>query len=168
MFISQNNIFSFFIIIFNNSSINQNKIIVHNYSSNNINIENLEIKDSNNININISNQNTKKKSQIPFNKKQSSKEKDTKNQNILQKFSIKQEEKNSKSPKKKRNKDKDKREDYYGEQIKHKGKQKITFIDQISNNRLVDVVKIASYKEYNVMEDNVGKDSDSSGCCNVF
>ena len=46
-----------------------------------------------------------------------------------------------------------KRVDRHGEPIIHGGKQKVTFIDRITNNNFAAVIKIKSFKEYNKMEE---------------
>ena len=46
-----------------------------------------------------------------------------------------------------------KRVDRFGEAITHGGKQKVTFIDRITKNNFVEVIKIESFKEYNKMEE---------------
>ena len=46
-----------------------------------------------------------------------------------------------------------KRVDRFGEAITRGGKQKVTFIDRITNSNFVEVIKIESFKEYNKMEE---------------
>lgn len=65
------------------------------------------------------------------------------------------------------NKNKSKRVDSKGNEIKKKGNQKIAFLDKISKKRLVDTVEIESYKEYNTVEENVNSSTHHS-CCSVY
>ena len=60
-----------------------------------------------------------------------------------------------------------KRCDINGNEIKKKGKHKISFIDKMSKKRLVDVEEIESFKEYNIVED-IGSDGHHQGCCIVY
>ena len=62
-----------------------------------------------------------------------------------------------------KNREADKRYDLFGNLIKHGGKQKISFIDRISKNNFVEVIKIDNYKEYNKMEEI--KTNKENGCC---
>ena len=59
-----------------------------------------------------------------------------------------------------------KRYDIYGNLITNGGKQKISFIDKVSNVNFVEVIKVESFKEYNKMEEicpNKG-----NGCCLII
>ena len=62
-----------------------------------------------------------------------------------------------------KNREADKRYDLFSNLIKHGGKQKISFIDRISKNNFVEVIKIDNYKEYNKMEEI--KTNKENGCC---
>ena len=56
-----------------------------------------------------------------------------------------------------------KRMDRNGNEICKKGKQKVTFIDKITNNNFADIINVESFKEYNKMEDvNL---VEHNGCC---
>ena len=44
------------------------------------------------------------------------------------------------------------RKDWYGNNITKGGKQRVTFIDKITNNTFIDVVKIECFKDYNKVE----------------
>ena len=57
----------------------------------------------------------------------------------------------------------DKRFDIFGNLITHGGKQKISFIDKISKNNFIEVIKIESFKEFNKMEEVAPRDR--NGCC---
>ena len=59
-----------------------------------------------------------------------------------------------------------KRVDRNGNEICKNGKQKVTFIDNISNNKLVDIINIESFKQYNQVEE-VSCLVDRNGCCNI-
>ena len=59
-----------------------------------------------------------------------------------------------------------KRIDMFGNQITHGGKHKISFIDRISKNNLIEVIKVENYKEYNKMEEVT--QSRGNGCCLVI
>ena len=50
--------------------------------------------------------------------------------------------------------------------IIHGGKQKVTFIDRVSNNNFTEVVKVENFKKYNKME----QPSSNAGynCCILF
>ena len=58
---------------------------------------------------------------------------------------------------------KEKRTDKFGNTIIHGGKQKISFIDKISKNNFVEVIKIENYKQYNKMEEPSNKKG--INCC---
>ena len=60
----------------------------------------------------------------------------------------------------------DKRCDIYGNLITHGSKHKISFIDRISKNNIVEIIKIESYKEYNKMEEVAPRSG--NGCCLVI
>ena len=60
-----------------------------------------------------------------------------------------------------------KRCDINGNEIKKKGKHKISFVDKITNKRLVDAEEIESFKQYNIVEDVVNEGNHHS-CCIVF
>ena len=55
------------------------------------------------------------------------------------------------------------RNDRFGNEIFHGGKQKVTFIDKVSNNHFTDVVKVENYKEYNKMEETTA--NRGNNCC---
>ena len=57
-----------------------------------------------------------------------------------------------------------KRMDKLGNPIIKKGKQKVTFIDKISNKKFEDVIKIESFKDYNKTEEKHSKNSYNT-CC---
>ena len=54
--------------------------------------------------------------------------------------------------------------DSFGNPISKNGKQKISFIDKKTNNNLVDVIKIESYKIYNKMEE-LSNPNMQNNCC---
>ena len=56
-----------------------------------------------------------------------------------------------------------KRYDTSGNLITKGGKQRITFIDKISNANFVEVIKVENYKEYNKMEEITP--NNGNGCC---
>ena len=58
-----------------------------------------------------------------------------------------------------------KRIDKNGNIICKKGKQKVTFIDKISNIKFVDIIKVESFKEYNKMEEITTNFPNHNGCC---
>ena len=58
---------------------------------------------------------------------------------------------------------KGKRLDKFGNNITHGGKQKVTFIDKISKNNFVEVIKIENYKQYNKMEEI--SNNKGNNCC---
>ena len=58
---------------------------------------------------------------------------------------------------------KGKRLDKFGNNITHGGKQKVTFIDKISKNNFVEVIKIENYKQYNKMEEICN--NKGNNCC---
>ena len=58
-----------------------------------------------------------------------------------------------------------KRVDRYGNIISPKGKQKVSFIDKISKNKLVDIINIDSYKQYNKMEEVSNCNNHNNCCC---
>ena len=60
----------------------------------------------------------------------------------------------------------DKRCDMFGNFIVHGGKQKISFIDQVSKNSLFEIIKIESYKEYNKIEEVAPTNGNS--CCLII
>ncbi len=62
------------------------------------------------------------------------------------------------------NNSKYKRIDSFGNLIKKKGKQKISFIDKITKKAFVDVIKIESYKAYNKMEE-LSHTNMQNNCC---
>ena len=55
--------------------------------------------------------------------------------------------------------------DSAGNPILKKGKQRISFIDKISQNSLVQVIKIESYKAYNKMEEISNYNNMQNNCC---
>ena len=57
-----------------------------------------------------------------------------------------------------------KRLDSFGNPILKKGKQKISFIDKITKNTFVEVIKIESFKAYNKMEEISHTDMQNN-CC---
>ena len=56
-----------------------------------------------------------------------------------------------------------KRVDKFGNPIVHGGKHKVTFLDRVSKNNIIEVIKVDNYKEYNKMEEP--SSSNSNGCC---
>ncbi len=60
-----------------------------------------------------------------------------------------------------------KRCDINGNEIKKKGKHKISFVDKITKKRLVDAEEIESFKQYNIVEDVVNEGNHHS-CCIVY
>ena len=58
-----------------------------------------------------------------------------------------------------------KRKDRYGNMIIHGGKQKVTFIDRVSNYNFTEVVKVENYKEYNKMEEPTESGNRGFICC---
>ena len=59
-----------------------------------------------------------------------------------------------------------KRIDRNGNEICKNGKQKVTFIDNISNNKLVDIINVESFKLYNQVEE-VSCLANHNSCCNI-
>ena len=57
-----------------------------------------------------------------------------------------------------------KRIDRFGTPIVRGGKHKVTFIDRITKNNFVEVIKIESYKEFNKMEE-VSSNNRKNYCC---
>lgn len=49
---------------------------------------------------------------------------------------------------------------------KQTNQKRVNFIDKISNKKLVDIVNIESFKEYNVMEEPIS--SSKNNCCNII
>ena len=62
------------------------------------------------------------------------------------------------------NKIKRKRFDRAGNPIIKKGKQRVTFIDKISQTNFVNSIKVESFKEYNKMEE-VSSSNRQNNCC---
>jgi len=58
---------------------------------------------------------------------------------------------------------KSKRVDKFNTPITKKGKQKVTFIDRITKNNFIEVIKVESFKEYNKMEEVTS--SHKNNCC---
>ncbi len=56
-----------------------------------------------------------------------------------------------------------KRVDRFNNPITKKGKQKVTFIDRITKNNFIEVIKVESFKEYNKMEEVTS--SHKNNCC---
>ena len=65
-----------------------------------------------------------------------------------------------------RSREVNKRFDMFGNQITHGGKHKTSFIDRISKNNLIEVIKVENWKEYNKMEEVTP--SRGNGCCLVI
>ena len=63
------------------------------------------------------------------------------------------------------NKSNKKRFDHFGNLIKTNGKQKISFIDKISNKRLQEVIDIESFKQYNILDIPIKQ---RNTCCLIF
>jgi len=63
------------------------------------------------------------------------------------------------------NKSCNKRLDSSGNPITKNGKQKISFIDKISQNSFVEVIKIESFKAYNKMEEISNYNNMQNNCC---
>ena len=59
-----------------------------------------------------------------------------------------------------------KRVDRFNTPITKKGKQKVTFIDKITKNNFIEVIKVESFKEYNKMEEVTN--SHKNHCCALF
>lgn len=70
---------------------------------------------------------------------------------------------NNKEIKKNKNTHHGKRVDKFGNPIIHGGKQKVTFLDRVSKNNIIEVIKVDNYKEYNKMEEP--SSGNSNGCC---
>ena len=60
----------------------------------------------------------------------------------------------------------DKRYDIFGNLIQHKGNHHVSFIDRVSKNNFVEVIKIENYKEYNKMEEIAP--TNGNGCCVII
>ena len=58
-----------------------------------------------------------------------------------------------------------KRVDRFGTAITQGGKQKVTFIDRITKNNFVEVIKIENFKEFNKMEE-ISKNK-TNNCCMI-
>ena len=63
------------------------------------------------------------------------------------------------------NKSNKKRFDHFGNLIKTNGKQKISFIDKISNKRFQEVIDIESFKQYNILDIPIKQ---RNTCCLIF
>ena len=59
-----------------------------------------------------------------------------------------------------------KRVDRNNNPITKGGKQKVTFIDKITNSNFTEVIKVESFKEYNKMEEV--SNSHKNNCCILF
>ena len=59
------------------------------------------------------------------------------------------------------------RTDINGNLICKHGKQKISFIDKITNNKFVEIINVESFKEYNKMEE-VSHFSNKNNCCIII
>ena len=57
------------------------------------------------------------------------------------------------------------RMDAFGNPILKKGKQKISFVDKITQNNFVEVIKIESFKAYNKMEEISNYNNMQNNCC---
>ena len=57
-----------------------------------------------------------------------------------------------------------KRVDRFGTAITRGGKHRVTFIDRITKNNLIEVIKVESYKDYNKMEEVVAGNK-KNFCC---
>ena len=64
-----------------------------------------------------------------------------------------------------KNKSSYRRVDSSGNPITKNGKQRITFIDKISQNNFAEVIKIESYKAYNKMEEISNYNNMQNNCC---
>ena len=60
----------------------------------------------------------------------------------------------------------DKRYDIFGNLMQHKGNHHVSFIDRVSKNNFVEVIKIDNYKEYNKMEEIAP--TNGNGCCVII
>ena len=60
----------------------------------------------------------------------------------------------------------DKRYDIFGNLIERGGNHHISFIDRISKNNFVEVIKIDNFKEYNRMEEIAP--NNGNGCCVII
>ena len=57
----------------------------------------------------------------------------------------------------------ERRTDRFGNMIIHGGKQKVSFIDRITKNNFIEVVKVENFKEYNKMEET--SNNKGNNCC---
>jgi len=57
-----------------------------------------------------------------------------------------------------------KRMDRFGTPITHGGKHRVTFIDRLTKNNFIEVIKVESFKDYNKMEE-VSINSKKNLCC---
>ena len=57
-----------------------------------------------------------------------------------------------------------KRIDRNGNEICKNGKQRVTFIDKITNNKLVDFINVENFKKYNKIEEEINF-VEHNGCC---
>ena len=60
-----------------------------------------------------------------------------------------------------------KRLDRFGCPITKGGKQRVTFIDKITNTKFVEIVKIESFKDYNKMEE-IKSSNHTNTCCEII
>ena len=60
------------------------------------------------------------------------------------------------------------RMDTFGNPIQKKGKQKISFIDKISQNKFIEVIQIESFKAYNKIEEIANYNNMQNNCCFSF
>ena len=60
-----------------------------------------------------------------------------------------------------------KRLDRFGCPITKGGKQRVTFIDKITNTKFVEIVKIESFKDYNKMEE-IRSSNHTNTCCEII
>ena len=58
--------------------------------------------------------------------------------------------------------------DTFGNPIQKKGKQKISFIDKISQNKFIEVIQIESFKAYNKIEEIANYNNMQNNCCFSF
>ena len=65
-----------------------------------------------------------------------------------------------------KNHEMDLRVDYFGNVITHGGKQKISFIDNISKTKFEEIINIANYKEYNKNDEQAH--IQKNGCCLIY
>ncbi len=58
--------------------------------------------------------------------------------------------------------------DRYNCPITKKGKQKVTYIDKVTKNKLTQIIDIESFKEYNKMVEIKSSSSQKHTCCVII